>query len=112
MELSRKLVAKHPEGPIFRGPRGVKPFTRNGVRCRFRRLREKLPHLKHFVAYSARHSFATQALVNGAGAAQVAELLGHTSIEMVSRVYGHLAGEVTHMREMARKAVTPETPPA
>ncbi|MDB5306888.1 MAG: site-specific integrase [Gemmataceae bacterium] len=104
VELSRKLMARYPDGALFRGPRGATPFTRNGVRCRFRRLRDKLPHLKHFVAYSARHSFATQALVNGVGAAQVAELLGHTSIEMVSKHYGHLAEQVAHMREAARKA--------
>jgi integrase len=30
--------------------------------------------------------------VNGVGVAQVAELLGHTSTEMVSQIYGHLAG--------------------
>jgi integrase len=68
------------------------------------RLRKKLPHLAHFVCYNLRHTFATQALLNGVGVAQVAELLGHTSTEMVSKVYGHLAGEVAHMREAARKA--------
>ena len=31
------------------------------------------------VAYCYRHSFATNALVNGVGIAQVAELLGHSS---------------------------------
>ncbi|WP_020472430.1 tyrosine-type recombinase/integrase [Zavarzinella formosa] len=106
VELSRELMALHPEGPLFRGPRKKTPFTRNGIRCRFRRLREKLPHLKHFVAYSTRHSFATQALVNGVGIAQVAELLGHTSTDMVSSTYGHLAGQVAHMREAAKKATS------
>lgn len=105
VELSRTLIAAYPEGPIFRGPRGARPFTRNGVRCRFRRLREKLPHLKHFVAYSARHSYATHALMNGVGVAQVAELMGHTSTEMVSKTYSHLADQITHMRDAARKAV-------
>ncbi|MCE9567185.1 MAG: site-specific integrase [Planctomycetes bacterium] len=104
VELTRKLVAKYPEGRLFRGPRGAKPFTQNGIRCRFRRLREKLPHLKHFVGYTMRHTFATQALVNGVGVAQVAELLGHSSIEMVSQHYGHLAEQVAHMLEAAKKA--------
>ena len=104
VELTRKLATKYPDGPLFRGPRNKKPFTRNGIRCRFRRLREKLPHLKHFVAYSARHSFATTALVNGVGVAQVAELMGHSSTDMVNRVYGHLADQVAHMREAAKKA--------
>jgi integrase len=105
VELTRKLMAKNPEGPLFRGPRGRKPFTRNGIRCRFKRLREKLPHLKHFVAYSARHTWATQALVNGVGVAQVAELMGHSDTSMVSKVYSHLADQVGHLRDMAKKAV-------
>lgn len=105
VELSRKLIGLYPEGPLFRGPRGKQAFSRQNIRCRFRRLRKKLPHLKHFVCYAARHTYATQALVNGVGIAQVAELLGHTSTEMVSTTYGHLADQVTHMREAAKKAV-------
>ncbi len=105
VELSRELMAANPEGPLFRGPRLNRPISRNAIRIRFRRLRAKLPHLAHFVAYNARHSYATAALVNGVGVAQVAELLGHTSTEMVSSTYGHLAGQVAHMREAAKRAV-------
>src|SRR5260370_24820917 len=46
IELSKRLMAQHPDGPLFRGPGGGKPFTRNGIRCRFKRLRNNLPHLK------------------------------------------------------------------
>jgi len=105
VELTRKLAARYPEGPLFRGPRGKTAFSRQNIRCRFRRLRKKLPHLKHFVCYNLRHTFATQALLNGVGVAQVAELLGHTSTEMVSQTYGHLADQVGHMRDAASKAV-------
>jgi integrase/recombinase XerD len=104
IELTRKLVAMYPEGPLFRGPRSKRGNTRNGIRCRFRRLREKLPHLAGVVSYCMRHSFATNALVNGVGIAQVAELLGHVDTSMVSAHYAHLAGNVQHMREMANKA--------
>lgn len=106
VELSRKLVALYPEGPLFRGPRGKAAFTRQNVRCRFKRLRKKLPHLKHFVCYNLRYTFATRALVNGVGVAQVAELLGHSSTEMVSKTYGHLADQVVHMRDAAAKATS------
>lgn len=106
VELSRKLIALYPEGPLFRGPRGKAAFTRQNIRCRFRRLREKLPKLKHFVCYNVRHTFATNALVKGVGVAQVAELLGHSSTEMVSKTYGHLAEQVAHMREAALKAAS------
>jgi integrase len=104
IELTKCLMAKYADGPLFRSPRGGKPFTRNNIRCRFKRLREKLPHLKCLIAYAYRHSFATDALVNGVGIAQVAELLGHTSTDMVMRHYSHIAGNVGHMREAAMKA--------
>lgn len=104
VELSRKLVEKYPEGPLFRGPLSKKGFTQNGIRCRFRTLRKKLPHLEGVISYTMRHSFATQALVNGVGIAQVAELLGHVDTTMVSQHYSHLAGNVQHMREAARQA--------
>jgi len=105
VELSRKLMAKFPEGPLFRGPRQDRPFSRGSIVSRFARLRDKLPHLKHFVCYNLRHTYATHALVNGVGVAQVAELLGHTSTEMVSKTYGHLADQIAHMLEAAKKAV-------
>jgi site-specific recombinase XerD len=104
VELTRKLVELYPEGPLFRGPRSKRGNTRNGIRCRFRRLREKLPHLKGVISYTARHSFATQALVNGVGLAHVAELMGHADTSMVSQHYAHLAGNVKTMREAASKA--------
>jgi integrase len=104
IELTRKLVAMYPEGPLFRGPRSKRGNTRNGIRCRFRRLREKLPHLAGVISYTARHSFATNALVNGVGLAHVAELLGHVDTQMVSQHYAHLAGNVKTMQEAAKKA--------
>ncbi|HEX3151476.1 MAG TPA: site-specific integrase [Gemmataceae bacterium] len=107
VELSRKLIQQYPNGPLFRGPRDKTAFSRQNIRCRLKRLRTKLPHLKHFVCYSVRHTFATQALIKGVGVAQVAELLGHASTEMVSRTYGHLADQVVHMREAAARAASP-----
>lgn len=104
VELTRKLVALYPEGPLFRGPRSKCGFTRNGVRCRFRNLRAKLPKLAGVISYTARHSFATQALINGVGIAHVAELMGHVDTTMVSQHYSHLAGNVQHMREAAMRA--------
>src|SRR5262249_3162324 len=104
VELTRKLMEKYPEGPLFRGPRSKRGNTRNGVRCRCKRLREKLPHLPGVISCTMRHSFATQALVNGVGIAHVAELMGHVDTSMVSQHYAHQAGNVQHMREAAKKA--------
>ncbi len=104
VELSSKLMAAYPDGPLFRGPRGKKPFSRNAVRCRFRRLREKLPHLKGVISYTYRATYATSALEKGVGIAQVAELLGHVDTKMVSQHYSMLSQQVQHMRDMAKKA--------
>jgi integrase len=104
LELSRKLVSERPQGPLFPSYKLGRPFTKNAIRCRFRRLRKKLPHLKHFVCYNLRHSYATDALANGVSAAQVAELLGHNSIRMIEQHYGHLGQKVSATREAAAKA--------
>jgi|SRR5579884_4107632 len=105
VELTGKLLAKYPTGPLFRGPRGGRPFSRNGIRCRFRRLREKLPHLKGVISYTYRHSYVTDALENGVGVAQVAELVGHCSTGMVMRHYQHLREKREHMKQAAEQAV-------
>lgn len=106
LELSRLLVGRYKSGPLFRGRDGH-AFTPNALRCRFRRLRERLPGLKPFTAYAYRHTFTTDALTNGVGIAQVAELLGHASTDMVMRHYQHLSQRVGHMRDAAAKAVGP-----
>jgi len=105
VELTKRLIAINPEGPIFRGPRGNRPFTANGVRCRFRELRRKLPHLKGVVAYCYRHTFATNALANGESPAIVAELLGHKDITMLQEHYSHLSQKTAELRRAAARAL-------
>lgn len=113
LELTKEMMEKHPVGPLFpsmrrkweNGELVPRAYTKNAIRCRFRALREKLPHIKNLIAYSYRHSFATEALMK-IGVAQVAELMGHSDVEMVSRHYGHLSAKLEHMREAARMAVS------
>lgn len=104
VDLTRRLAEMHPEGPLFRTPLGSGGFSSNGVRCRFRNLRKKLPHLKGVIATAYRHSFATEALEAGVPIAQLAELLGHVDTKMVSRHYSQLSQKVQHLRDMAEKA--------
>jgi len=103
-ELCKRLVVKWPTGPIFRGPRGGKPLSRNGVRCRFRRLRAKLPHLKGVISYTVRHSYATDALERGVPVATVAELMGHSDTKMLAQHYNHLSEKRKHLADAANRA--------
>jgi integrase len=114
VEVTRKMMAEHPSGPICRNKLG-KPWTRNAIRLRFVRLRERLggklpPDL---CAYHFRHSYATDALRRGVDPITVAELMGHSDATMVSRVYQHLAKNVDYMRTAALRAVGQSaSPPA
>ncbi|MBX9583228.1 MAG: tyrosine-type recombinase/integrase [Gemmataceae bacterium] len=101
--LTRELVAKHPEGPLFLNYR-KRPWVRNAVRCRFRAFRKLFPQFGHFTAYSYRRAYVTDALERGLGIAHVAELVGHTSTEMIQRHYNQLQERTEHMREMANRA--------
>ena len=103
VELCRKLMERHPEGPLFRNSRG-EPWSRNAIRCRFRRTRKKLGLGGGVVAYSYRHTYATSGLEAGVPVATMAELLGHTSTQMISEHYGHLDQMTGHLREAARRA--------
>src|SRR5437867_429533 len=99
-KLTEQLVAEHPDGPIFRNRFGL-PWSNNAIRTRFIRLRKKFPELTGVVAYSYRHTFATDGLVNGVPIATVAELLGHTSTAMIEEHYGHLAKERSYLHQAA-----------
>lgn len=103
--MSRRLIGEHPEGPLFPSRKLGRAFTRNAIRCRFRRLRQRLPHLKHFASYSIRHTYATDALATGIPVAQVAELLGHVGTRMLEQHYSHLDQKVKLLREAAEKVI-------
>ena len=45
---------------------------------------------RRFTPYSLRHSFATQALANGASIKAVCAVMGHSSPRMVLEVYQHI----------------------
>lgn len=102
-EICERLVRKYRKGPVFRTIDN-NPWTKDSLNCRFRRLRQKYPQLKGVTAYSVRHGFATNALERGVPLTAVAELMGHSSTDMIERVYGHLDQKGDYLSEMARKA--------
>jgi integrase len=113
LELTKRLMAERPEGPLFLNVRG-KPWKRNAIRNRFRRLRAKFIQLKGIVAYTYRGSFATDAMATGVPDATVAQLLGHQGTETLHKFYNRLASKVDHLKDAAGKAIHPavdEPPP-
>jgi len=99
--IVEELVAKRkrPDDHVFLNSKG-KAWNRNSVRCRFRRLRDKVGS---FCAYHLRHSFATNALQR-LDPITVSVLMGHSEPSTVARTYQHLAKNPTFLMEAARKA--------
>jgi len=103
IELTRRLMAEHPEGPLFRNEDGGE-WNRNSIRCRFRRVRIKLKLGGDLVAYLYRHAAATDLLESGAGIAQVCEILSHKGTDMVMRHYSKLKQRRDHLRDQLNRA--------
>jgi integrase len=103
VQLTEKLMRAYPEGTLFRNENG-KPWVRNSIRCRFRRVREKLNLGKDVVAYLYRHAVCTDLLEAGVGLAQTCEILGHKTTDMVMRHYSKIRNRREHLREQILKA--------
>ncbi len=78
---------------VFRNVR-CRPWTVNAVRCQFRRLRVRAGLVvdvagENVVAYSLRHTSATDAVGAGVKGFTLAELMGHSDVRMTQR-YVHL----------------------
>jgi site-specific recombinase XerD len=112
LELSRRLAAEHPTGALFRNADG-NSWTRKAVNNRLvrKKNRKRDPIARDIVAYSYRHTFATEALANGVPSRAVQELIGHRSPEMLS-TYAHLDAKPEFMREAAMRAVRGAEGPA
>jgi integrase len=86
------------------------PWTMNAVRLQVSRLRKALGLPDDLCAYLARHGFGTRAILNGVNPAVVAELMGHSSLEMVGKVYVHLADQHEHLQQAVEKVNAGPTP--
>jgi integrase len=96
-----------------------KPWTMNAVRLRITRIKGVTDLRKDVCAYLLRHQFGTESIVNGVDVATVAELMGHSSLEMISSVYLHLAEQHGHLQGAVEQATArpasarpPSTAPA
>lgn len=104
IKILKKLAKEHPEGKLFRNTRG-EPWTANAVRCRFRRLEDKVG--KRFTQYTFRHTWITDKLTAGVDSHIVAKLAGHSSTRELDRTYSHVVDDYKFMLEHAQKKATP-----
>ena len=114
LQTLTRILSEIRDGTLFLNDRGG-PWTKNSVSLRMRRMREKIG-IKGLVAYSYRHTFATDALLSGTPIATVAAMLGHTDTKMVSQVYGHLDQHTWHLIQAATQTAAhrlqpPQSPP-
>ena len=96
------LSHARPTGALFRSPTG-EAWKKDGLIRRFTRMKVKLDLDPSLVMYAYRHTFATDALLNGESIPTVAALLGHKDSTMVSRVYSHLEQCHDPMRAAANR---------
>jgi len=99
--ITRRLVLKYPNGPLFRNTSG-RPWTTDAVNCRFTTLTKKLG--ERYCLYVLRHSWATRALQNGVDPLTVSVLMGHADTSTLARTYAHLTQDPTYLQAAAKRA--------
>jgi integrase/recombinase XerD len=96
--LRRHLTRRHAEDgdPVFvsrrRSPRTgeYEPLTENGAEQTIRHLAKAVGIERRVYPHLFRHSYATTALRRGMSTVQLMNILGHSSLTMISQVYSHL----------------------
>jgi integrase len=100
--LMKNLRRKSKSDYVFLNGRG-RPWTVDAIRLRIHRLKAKKLVPADVCAYLLRHAFGTQAILRGVDVATVAQLMGHSSLEMISKVYCHLADQHQHLQDAVEK---------
>jgi integrase len=110
MALTKKLIALHPSGPLFRNNRG-NPWVDTAWGKAMAGLRKTLAgrgiKIKgRGILYGFRHTYATDLLGEGVPDTHAATLLGHKSTAMIHKHYSHLGTKVqalkAHLRHIGK----------
>ncbi len=104
LAIAKRLAEQNPTGKLFRTQAG-KPWDRNNIRCRFKRLK-RIMGMPKLCATTLRHSFAHYQLESGQDSLIVSKLLGHTDGRMLAQRYGHIE-EGKRLAEAAKQIVPP-----
>ena len=100
LEICQRQIPLHPEGPLILNTKG-KPWTKDSINCRFRRLSKKLG--QPMCAYGIRHSYATEGLKQGMDSLTLAQIMGYSDVSMLAKHYAHLARNPKYLSEQAEK---------
>jgi integrase len=94
--LIERLIGRHPTGYLFRNRDGEQ-WTNSAFFLMLKRRRNKLGLKGKMIAYSYRHTFATNWLLRGGSIKILAELMGN-SVAMIEKYYGHLDADRATVR--------------
>lgn len=80
-----------------RRPAGdYEPLTKSGVEQMLRIAAMRAGVQRRVYPHLFRHSFATWSLRGGMGPLQLMQIMGHTSLDMITNVYSHLVPQDSH----------------
>lgn len=91
---------KGPDDYLFLSRLGC-PNTKDTIRCGMDRIQDKIGWRP--VAYGLRHTWCTNALMDGLDAVTVVTLMGHKDEKMVMRIYNKLTKNPEFMKEQANR---------
>jgi integrase len=97
LAIVQRRITEQGEGPVFRKQNGTLWTTENLNHC-CQRLAGKvgIP----FSPYVLRHTAASNLLVSTGNDVATATILGHTDINMLRKVYGHLDKHPEHLKKL------------
>jgi integrase len=93
-EICQRLALKHPEGPIF--CKQGHAWTGSMLAGHCARLSEKLGF--RLTSYQIRHTWATEKVLAGVDLLTISELMGHTDLKMLTKVYQKLRARPDHLQ--------------
>jgi integrase len=106
IRVVERCVKGRRHGAIFQDTKGG-AWTRGGLRSAIRLIVKRCG--VKFDAYTLRHSYATDALMNGVDSMTVGILMGHVDPSMVGKVYQHLDQRPEYLKQAAAKASAPRS---
>jgi integrase len=97
-----------PSEHVFLCAKG-RPWTKNALGQKLKRLREDLGLPNDCKLYGLRHFFITWAVKNNVPLKAIATLVGQTTTAMIERVYCHLDGDLGYLHDAAQQATATPT---